>query len=161
MDWIATLFYPVFLLIVFLFTLLFIPREDYKEYLIYGVLVGALGDMVTVGLYQNVFHIIVFKNAGIFNALGLNFLSPLCWIAVVMLYLRFLPNRRWFRYFYVVTFAAFSVGYGLLVRNAGLFDFREWVYPGFAFFTFLAWWLFATWLFLKTSPLAKAENRRR
>ncbi|TCL75157.1 hypothetical protein EDC14_100388 [Hydrogenispora ethanolica] len=74
-----------------------------------------------------------------------------------MLFLRFLPRRQPFFYLYILTFGAFSVGYGLMVKNAGLFDFRPWFYPVFAYLTFLGWWSFGTWLFLKTSPLAKNE----
>ncbi len=148
-------FYPVYLIIAFGLSLIYIPRRDYKEYLSYGLLVGGLGDMVMVGLFQNLLHIIRFKNAGIFNVLGQNFLSPPCWTFTVMLFLHFLPRRRSFRYLYIVTFGCFSVGYGLMVHNAGLFDFRPGYYPVFSYLTFLFWWSFTTWLFLKTSPLAK------
>jgi len=44
------LFYPFYLLIAFTLTLIFIPQKDYKEYLIYGIIVGALGDVIMVGL---------------------------------------------------------------------------------------------------------------
>jgi len=152
------LFYPSFLLMVFILSLIYIPKKDYKEYFIYGLLIGGLGDVLTVGLFQNVLHIIWFKNAGIFNALGQNLLSPPCWLFVIMIFLRFLPRRRIFMYLYVVTFTCSSVGYGILVRNVGLFDFKAWFYPVFSFFTFLVWWSFAAWIFLKTSTLAKSDN---
>ncbi|MGE5550414.1 MAG: hypothetical protein ACM3ZC_07770 [Bacteroidota bacterium] len=42
-----------------------------------------------------------------------------------------------------------------MVRNAGLFDFKPWLYPFVALFNFVGWWSFAAWVFLKTSPLAK------
>ncbi|KJS86991.1 MAG: membrane protein [Peptococcaceae bacterium BICA1-8] len=153
------LFYPIFLLMIFILSLIYIPKRDYKEYFIYGVLIGGLGDVLVVGLFQNLLHIIWFKNAGIFNALGQNLLSPPCWLFVVMLFLRFLPRRRPFLYLYVITVAFSSVGYGMLVRNVGLFDYQPWFYPFFSFLTFLGWWSFATWIFLKTSTLSKSDTK--
>jgi len=150
---VQTLFYPTFLLIVFILSLILIPKKDYKEYFIYGVILGGFGDVLVVGLFQNILNIIWFKNAGIFNALGQNLLSPPCWIFVVMLFLRFLPSRRTFLYLYIITVAFSSVGYGILVHNVGLFDYKPWFYPVFSFFTFLGWWCFITWVFLKTSTL--------
>lgn len=155
---VKVLFYPTFLLMVFILSLIYIPKKDYKEYFIYGVLLGGLGDVLVVGLFQNILNIIWFKNAGIFNALGQNLLSPPCWLFVVMLFLRFLPGRRPFLYLYIITVAFSSVGYGILVRNVGLFDYQPWFYPVFSFLTFLGWWCFITWLFFKTSTLANTED---
>jgi hypothetical protein len=149
---ITALFYPVYLLIVFSLTLVYIPKQHYKEYLIYGFLLGGLGDMLIVGLFQNLLHIMWFKNAGIFNVLGQNFFSPPCWTFTVMLFLHFLPSRRLFLYLYIITFAFYSDGYGLIVHNAGLFDFKAWLYPVVSFCIFLGWWSFIAWVFIKTSP---------
>lgn len=148
-----TLFYPTYMLIAFIVVLLTIPQRDLKKYFIYGVLFGGLGDIIIVGLYQNILHIIWFKNAGIFNVLGQNLLSAPSWILTVMIFLRFLPIRKLFQYAYVLGFGAFSVGYGYLVQNVGLFDFKPWVYPLFSYFTFTFWWAAITWVFVKTSSL--------
>lgn len=151
----AVLFYPIYLIIVFSLSLIYIPKNLYKEYLIYGFLLGGLGDMVVVALLQNLLHIIWFKNQGLFYVLGQNFLSPPSWTFTVMLFLYFLPNRKIFRYLYIATFACFSDGYGLVVHNANLFDFKTWYYPFFSYLTFLGWWITVTIVFLKTSRLAK------
>lgn len=154
---VTVLVYPVFLTILFSLSLVYISRKDYREYLIYGLLLGGLGDMVVVGLFQNVFHIIWFKNQGIFNVVGQNFLSPPCWTFTVMLFLHFLPRKGIRQYLYVLTFAAYSVGYGLVVHNADLFDFIPGYYPFFSYLTFLGWWAFITFVFMKTSYLAQDE----
>ncbi|ATW27314.1 hypothetical protein [Candidatus Formimonas warabiya] len=151
-------FYPTYLVLGIIFSLIFIPKKYYKEYFIYGFLIGALGDFCVVALFQNVFKIIWFKNAGIFHVLGQNLLSPPSWTVTVMLFLRFLPHKRFFKYFYVLTFAGFSVGYGILVKNVGLFDYRPWFYPFFSYLTFLGWWCFAAYFFNKTSPLANKND---
>jgi hypothetical protein len=149
------LFYPVYLVISFIFSLIYIPKKVYKEHLIYGMLVGGLGDMAVVGIFANVFHLMWFKNAGFFNVLGQNFLSPPCWTFTVMLFLYFLPRRRPFLYLYILVFAMYSFGYGILVHNVDLYDFRPWFYYGMSPFIFGGWWSFAAWIFIKTSPLAQ------
>ncbi|WP_042331710.1 hypothetical protein [Desulfosporosinus orientis] len=151
----STLFYPTYILLAFITVLLFIPQKDIKNYFIYGILFGGLGDIIVVALFQNVFHFISFKNAGIFSVLGQNLLSPPSWILTVMIYLRFLPHRKVFQYPYVLAFGAFSVGYGYLVHNVGLFDFRPWFYPFFGYLTFAMWWATITWVFVKTSSLVQ------
>lgn len=154
-KFVALLFYPVFLLIVFCLTLIFIPKNKYKEYFIYGFLIGGLGDVIAVGLFQNILGIMWFENQGIFYVLKMQALSPPSWIVTVMIFLYFLPSKKPFRYPYILMWACFSLGYGYLVHNAGLFDFVNWFYPIPAYFIFLSWWLFASWLFRKTSPLMK------
>ncbi|TCL32443.1 hypothetical protein EV210_1218 [Anaerospora hongkongensis] len=153
MELTTLLFYPVYLLIGFVLTLIFIPQKDYKEYLLYGIIVGALGDVIMVGLFQNLFHIMWFKNMGIFDVLRQNALSPLSWTVTVMLFLRFLPGRRTFCYIYILTFSCASVAYGIVVRNANLYDFQAWFYPIPAYLIFVMWWSFAAWIFNKTSSL--------
>ncbi|WP_088187169.1 hypothetical protein [Desulfosporosinus sp. FKA] len=155
MFYLSTLFYPSYILIAFIIVILTIPQKDLKNYFIYGVLFGGFGDVVVVGLFQNVLHIICFKNAGIFNVLGENLLSPPSWILTVMIFLRFLPLQKLFQYAYVLGFAVFSVGYGYLVHNVGLFDFKPWYYPFFAYLTFLFWWTTITWVFVRTSSLIR------
>ncbi len=152
---IIVLFYPTFLIGSFLLTLIFIPRNIYKEYFIYGFLIGGLGDILIVMFMQNVLGVMWFKNQGMFNFLGQIALSPLCWTVSIMIFLYFLPRKRWFLYPYILTWAAVSLGFGYIVYNVGLFDFVDWLYPIPAYFTFLGWWTFTAWLFLKTSPLVK------
>ncbi len=149
----TTLFYPSFLSMVFILTVIFIPRNEYKQYLIYGLLVGGLGDVIVVGLLANILHVMWFKNLGIFNVYGQMALSPPSWTLAVMLFLYFMPSRRSFLYPYVATWAASSVAYAVVVKNAGLYDFLPWMYPIPMYFSFLGWWSFAAWLFIKTSPL--------
>jgi hypothetical protein len=155
---VTVLFYPVYLGIAFSLSLIYIRRKDYREYLIYGFLLGGLGDMIAVGLFQNLLHFMWFKNQGLFNILGHHFLSPPSWTFTVMLFLYFLPRKGISQYLYVLTFAAFSVGYGLTVRNAGLFDFKPWFYPFISYFIFLGWWTTITVVFMKTSRLAKNDD---
>ena len=156
-EMITLLFYPVFLVITFCLTLIFIPKTKYKEYCIYGILIGGLGDIIAVGLFQNILGVMWFKNLSIFYVLKMMALSPLCWTVTVMIFLYFLPAKKSFRYPYIFTWAGISLGYGYIVHNVGLYDFLNWFYPIPAYLIFLCWWGFASWLFRRTSPLAKEE----
>ncbi|NLI92848.1 MAG: hypothetical protein GX434_11785 [Peptococcaceae bacterium] len=151
---ITYLFYPVFLAMTFILTLIFIPKKDYKNYFIYGFLIGGLGDIIVVGMMQNLLHIMWFKNHGIFNVLGQIALSPPSWTMTVMIFLYFLPSQPRFLYPYIATWAGYSVGYAYIVHNVNQYDFVPWLYPVPAYFIFLGWWSFAAWLFIRTSPLA-------
>lgn len=150
---IADIFYPGYLLFAFILTLIFIPRKEYKNYFIYGILLGGLGDFVIVLIFQNLLGIIWFKNQGMFNVLDQIALSPPSWTLTVMLFLYFLPARRLFLYPYVATWAVTSVGFGYVVRNAGLFDVQPWFYPIPGYLTFLSWWVAVTWIYTKTRGL--------
>ncbi len=152
------LFYPVFLVSTFILTLIFIPKKDYKTYLIYGLIIGGLGDFVLVSLMQNIFNVMSFKNQGIFNVLGQIALSPPSWAVSIMLFLFFLPTRKFFLYIYIVTWGLTSVSYGYVVHNVGLFDFEPWLYPIPSFIIFLTWWSFTAWIFLKTSDLRDKDS---
>lgn len=156
---ISSLFYPVFLVTVFILTLIFIPKDKYKEYFLYGFLVGCLGDIIVVFFCQDILGLMWFKNLGMFNVLNQMALSPLCWTVTIMIFLYFLPRKRLFLYPYVLTWALVSLGYGYMVHNAGLYDFVHWFYPFPAYIVFLGWWSLTAWLFLKTSPLAANDDR--
>jgi hypothetical protein len=109
----TVLFYPVFLTITFLLTLIFIPHNKYKEYFIYGFLIGGLGDVIVVALMQNLLGVMWFKNQGLFYLYGQMALSPPSWTVTVMIFLYFLPVKSSFRIPYILTWASHSVGYDI------------------------------------------------
>lgn len=152
----TSLVYPVFLFATLIFSLLLIPQKKYREYLMYGFLVGGFIDVVAVMLLQNLLGIIWFKNQGVFYVLGHHALSPLGWTLAVMLFLYFIPRRRSFLYFYIVSWSFLSIGFGYIAQNADLFDFQDWYYPIPALITFVIRWIFAAWLFNKTSSIANS-----
>lgn len=141
---IRQLYYPIFLLLAILLTFILIPRDKYKQFFIYGFILGGLGNLVIHWILAYI-GLMWYPNAGIFQVGRLNILSPLSWVPVTMLFVRFLPQRPLFLYAYVLTFATFGVYHGYVVQNAGLYDFQQWFYPGaalllnFAIFSFFAY----------------------
>jgi hypothetical protein len=43
-----SLFYPIFIIGMFIVTLLLIPRDQYKKFVIYGLITGAIGDTLNL-----------------------------------------------------------------------------------------------------------------
>lgn len=146
--------YPIFVFSTLILALIMIPRELFREYLMYGFLIGGLGDVFNVTLLQNILGIISFKNQGIFYVLGHHALSPLGWTLAVMLFLYFIPRRRVFLFLYVISWGLMALGFAYIVNNIGLFDFQSWFYPLPAWIIFTAWFAAAAWLFCKTSSHA-------
>lgn len=146
---ITELVYPAFSVLVFILSLIFIPRRVYKYYLIYGIVLGGGGDFAVTSLMQNVFHFIQFKNQGMFYALGLNLLSPLCWTFTLMLFLYFLPERRLPYWLYLAAFSMAALFFGYMVHNANLFDFQSWFYPYLGYLSFAVWWIISGWVYHK------------
>lgn len=147
---VAALYYPIFLTLTIVLTMILIPRDKYIDYFVYGFILGGLGDFIL----NNALRYLGFTgylNAGIFDVGGINILSPLSWVTVAMLFLRFLPQRRIFTYLYILTFAVFGVAHGYVVNNAGLYTFRPWLYPIPAFFFRFTMFGFMAWIFKKTS----------
>ncbi len=144
------LVYPIFIFSTLLLTITFIPRNNYRKYVSYGVILGGLLDVLVITIIQNILGIVHFKNQGIFYVLGHNALSPIGWTLTMGLFLYFLPQNRILRYFYLIAWSALAVGFGYIVHNANLFDFQSWWYPLPGFIAFLGWFWFATWIFTKT-----------
>ena len=125
MELIQALFYPVFVLAVTVAIMIFIPRISS------GIALRGhrgLGDVIVVWLFQDVLKIIWFKNHGIWECANQHFLS------------HWLDNGDGaYFYFFPVTLEScatftlqglggLAVGYGVLVRNVELYDFRPWFF---------------------------------
>lgn len=148
MQLVQALFYPVFVLVVGLAIIIFIPRERLRGLVPVAAVLGGLGDVVTVWLFQDVLKIIWFTNLGMWECANQHFFSPIGWTMVMILYFYFYPRHlKLLRYLYTAAWAVLAVGYGLLVRNVGLYDFRPWFFPLPIFLTFLAWFAFAIWAY--------------
>jgi hypothetical protein len=147
-ELIQALFYPVFVLAVTVAIMIFIPRDQLRGLLPAAAVIGGLGDVIVVWLFQDVLKIIWFKNHGIWECANQHFFSPIGWTMVMVLYFYFFPRHlRILRYLYTAAWAALAVGYGVLVRNVELYDFRPWFFPVPIYLTFLGWFTFAIWAY--------------
>jgi hypothetical protein len=154
------LFFPLFLFIAITLTLIYIPRQQYKKYLIYASITGGLGNMILTIIMHRVLGVAKYTGIGIFNIFGFNYLEPFAWTFVQMLFLYFLPVRKWFSYAYVLGFIGISVGFGYMIKNLGIITetkptFTKFVGP----FIFLAWWSGTAWFFRKIEGMNKKEEK--
>lgn len=103
--------------------IIIIPKKLYKKYLVYGLLLGALGDTV-IALFGKYLNLFKYKNMGVFNILDLySFWTPLAWMFVTMFFLYCLPLKRSVFYLYVACYGLFGYFVGLVLQNFGLFEY--------------------------------------
>ncbi|WP_366923070.1 hypothetical protein MFMK1_003563 [Metallumcola ferriviriculae] len=135
-------------------TILLIPKEKYKKFLIYGFLLGAVGDVLIVTLVGGLLGLIKYQNTGPFNILGLfSFWTPLAWMFTLMLFLYFLPVRIVFYHVYIVGFALFGFMVGLVLQHLGTFQYvGNYIY--FAPITFITWFFLSAWLYRRSENIA-------
>jgi hypothetical protein len=145
-----TWFFPLFLLMALILTLIYIPRRQYKKYLIYAAISGGLGNMVLTLIMHRILGWGHYINIGIFDVFGFNYLEPFSWTFVQMLFLYFLPVRKWFLYAYVVGFLGLSVGFGYIIKNLGIIrEFNPTMLQFVGPLIFLAWWSGTAWFYRK------------
>jgi hypothetical protein len=114
--------------------------------------------MMLTFITHRVFGVGRYTEIGIFNVFGFNYLEPFAWTFVQMLFLYFLPVRKWFLYTYVLGFIGISIGFGYVIKNLGIIEsdptFTRFVGP----FIFLAWWSVSAWLFRKVEGIREKKG---
>ena len=129
-------------------TVVAIPREIYKKFLLYGFIIGAMGDVISI-LVMSPLRLIKYSQMGPFSIYGLfSFWTPIAWMFAFMLFFYFLPRRRLFLYPYVVGFALFGYMVGLVLEGFGVFQyigFWRYVAP----FFFANWFSGAAWVYFR------------
>ncbi|MTI84471.1 MAG: hypothetical protein FH756_11325 [Firmicutes bacterium] len=126
-----------------------IPKPEFKRYLLYGFIFGAIGDVIMVTLTGPILNLIKYHNMGPFSVFGLfSFWTPIAWMFAFMLFFYFLPARRAFLYPYIVGFSIFGYMVGLVLSGLGLFDYIGF-YKYSALIVFIVWFSIAAYAYLK------------
>jgi hypothetical protein len=122
------IFWPGLALLFGIPTLIFIPRDLYKKYLIFGFALGGVVDVATIiiiGNWIGEFEYI----AGPLEAFGIPVFVPIAFTFVWMLFFYFLPVRIEFLIPYIIGFIGFAVLLGFVQQNLGFFKFGRDTYP--------------------------------
>lgn len=141
----------IFALFMFLMAATFfiiVPKQQYKEFLTYGILFGGVADAI-MATFFTLINCIQYKNMGPFNIFNI-FPSwmPVTWTYMFGLYFYLLPVRRLILFPYLLGFAALTYVTGIVFQNLGLFEYTgTFIYA--APFVFLGWFGAATWFYLK------------
>lgn len=134
------IFWPGLAMVFGILTLIFIPRERYKKFLLFGFVLGGVTDVLTIVLIGNwagEFSYI----AGPLEAFEIPLFIPISFIFVWMLYLFFLPVRLEFLIPYIIGFSGFSAILGFVEQNLGFFKYNYGDTHGaiVTIITFLVW----------------------
>ena len=117
-------FWPILAIAFGIPTLIFIPREEYKKFLIFGFVLGGFIDVFTIVLIGNFLGEFAYI-AGPLEAYGIPVFVPLAFTFVWMLFLFFLPFRVEFLIPYILGFSGFAVMLGFVEQNLGFFKFNH------------------------------------
>lgn len=132
--------------------LLLIPKQLYRKYFIYGLLLGAIPNVILIGIISGIFHGFEYRNMGPFNIWNLfSFWTPLAWMFVFMFFFYCLPARKIFFYPYIISFSMFGYFVGKVLHNLGL-------YEVFGFYNYLAPFVFTGWFLGAALVYLKAER---
>lgn len=141
------LFYPGFILILAIFTLITVPRSEFRDLMPYGIVLGGLVDFVSSLIFGTMFKMYTYSNHGIFNVGGHIILASLAWTLVMIVYLYFWPrNNRNLTYFYIAAWAGLATGFSQIVRGIDLFDYSPWYYPLPMLIVHITWFSLAAWV---------------
>lgn len=139
--------YPALLALLTLLVLITVPRQALRSLIPYGVVLGGLFDFLYNLLLGNIFKIISFHNAGLFDASGHVFLAPLAWALIMVIYLYFWPQgHHGWGWTYGFTWALLATGFSQIVYAVDLFHFSPWFYPLPMFISFAVRFALATWI---------------
>lgn len=141
-------FYFMFAATIGLATIIVIPRNLYKKYLLYGLMFGGIGDSLLVAIIHFLGYL-NYKNLGATSLFGVfSFWTPIAWTFYFMLFFYFLPVRKVFLGFYVLVFVLLNYGVGTVMSQSGLYEVIG-IYKYIQPFIYLVWCSISAWAFLK------------
>lgn len=114
------IFWPALAIAFGIPTLIFIPKNEYKKFLIFGFVLGGVIDVITIIVIGNFIGEFSYI-AGPLQVFGIPVFVPIAFTFVWMLYLYFLPFRIEFLVPYIIGFSGFAVLLGFVEQNFGLF----------------------------------------
>jgi hypothetical protein len=116
------IFWPGLAIVFGIPTLIFIPKEQYKKFLLFGFVLGGVVDVMTIIIIGNMLGAFSYI-AGPLEAFGIPVFIPIAFMFVWMLFLYFLPVRVEFLIPYIAGFVGFAVMLGFVQQNLGYFKF--------------------------------------
>lgn len=141
-------FYFLFAATIGLATVIVIPRNLYKKYLLYGLMFGGIGDSLLVAIIHFLGYL-NYKNLGATSLFGIfSFWTPIAWTFYFMLFFYFLPVRKVFLVFYVLVFVLLNYAVGTVMSQSGLYEVIG-IYKYIQPFIYLVWCSISAWAFLK------------
>ena len=140
------LVYPALIVILAVFLLITVPRDEFRLLVPYGVVLGGLVDFLFDRLFSSLFHVFSYTNLGMFGVSGQLLLAPLAWTLIIVFYLYFWPrDHRYLGYFYILAWSLLATGYSQVVLQLEMFSYLPWYYPLPMLLLFIARFAFVAW----------------
>ncbi len=128
-------------------TLLLIPKDRLRHYLVYGLILGGFLDIVIVIAFTNI-HLIRYKNFDPFGVFGvMSLFTPIAWALAFAIFFFLLPRKKLVLIPFIFTYSFFGYSLGLVLENLNTFEYIGWWHYGAPFFIFL-WFAGAAWVYL-------------
>lgn len=125
-----------------------VPKQYYKKFLLYGLILGA-GWQVVIGSSFILFGFIKYKNFGPFGIEnGISFWTPITWMFAMGIYLYLLPVRKEFFIPYFILWILLNFVVGRALTNLELFE-ATGIFKYGMIVNFAIWYSFAAWVFRK------------
>jgi len=135
------IFYPIFALMMVVTAFVIIPRNSYKKFFLYGLLLGGVADALIVNTLTFA-GLIRFTGMGPFGIFGLYSLwTPITWTFAYMI-------------FYILAWTALDYSVGLVMENLALFHY-------YGIQNYLAPIMFAGWYSFSAAVFRKYEQTNR
>ncbi len=141
-------FYIIFVAITAIGAYAIIPKQDLKKYFLYGLVFGAVGDIL---VYSTIHSLglagyLGFEELKVLNDYSI--FTPITWLFAFMIFFYFLPVRPVFLIIYIAAWTALNYSVGLVMENLGLF-WHAHIYYYFEPLVFAAWYSIAAFGFRK------------
>ncbi|MBS4030063.1 MAG: hypothetical protein KGZ63_01380 [Clostridiales bacterium] len=136
------IYYFALALLMSLFMIILIPRDDIKRLFGVSFVWGYFGSFVFVIALGGLLQLFSWQQTA-FTFLNSPFLLNLAWVPAVMLYLYFLPKANVLFWLYLVTFSLVSAGLDSIFNQLGTLQYINWS-PVARFFVAIVWFLGAT-----------------
>jgi hypothetical protein len=145
---------PIYTFALALTLIVSVPRKDIRRLAIYGIMFGAMNDIIalTLGKLLGTYEYINFAPLGYWVY---PFFAPIAWTIFFILYFYFLPKPKPLMYVYVISGIGYAVFFAQLLFNLGIMV----VHPKFfslyvdrlfdSILVFSLWFPLSTWGFLR------------
>lgn len=144
---------------VFSFILLaLVPKKQIRQLSFYGIIFGGLMDviMLTLGKITGLFGWI---NYGPLGFIGYPIFASISWAIYFILYYYFLPEDKILIFIYTGVGVMFSVLYTNVVINLDIFFSKSRIL--LPLLSFIFWFTFATWGYLRLKRYVQAKHKMR
>lgn len=141
--------YPIFAIGMAIAVLLIIPKHLYKKYLLYGLILGGVGEIIS-GTTATFLGLIRFKSLFPFSIFNIfTIWTPITWMFAFTIFLYLLPVRKAYLIPYIIGWASLNYAVGLVLSQFGLFEYRA-IGKFIAPLWFAAWYILAAWIYRRT-----------